>query len=351
VGLEFYQTPISSFPNPVRNGRETDYSIQQALPFPGKRQAMGRVARRSADMAGQNARALERQVAREVKTAYYTLYFARRDLEINSRTRDLLRDLITVANRRYEVGSGSQADILRAQTELTRLAADSLRLAGDLRVAEANLNTVLGRPAGQPFGDVPAIERDIPELSVYRLDSLAVANRPELRAMEAGIRMSEAELSSAEKDKLPDFMLRFMYMDMKMEPNAWSSMVGVTVPPALWSRGGYQSRIRESRINIRRSRADYQNERNQTVRDVHTAFETFQASRNVLNTYRTTLVPQAEQALESTMAAYSAGTTDFQALIDAERTLLQIRRDYQMAVTNYMTGVADLEWAAGVEIR
>jgi outer membrane protein, heavy metal efflux system len=349
VGLEFYQTPVGSFPNPIRNGRETDYSVQQNLPFPGKKDALGRVARNSADMTGQNVRALERQVAREVKTAYYTLYFAQRDREVNLRTQDFLRELIDITTRRYEVGGGKQTDILRAQTELSLLATENMRLAGNIRVAEANLNTVLGRFAGRPFGDIPAIEREMPDLNPDRLDSLAVANRPELRGMESGIRMNEAELSAAEKDKLPDFMLRFQYKDMKTEGDFWSSMVGVTVPPALWSRGGYESRIRESRINIRQARANYESERNNTLRDVHTAFETLQANRNVLNSYRSTLVPQAEQTLESTLAAYRAGTTDFPSLIDAERTLLEIQRDYQMAIANFMTSVAEVEWAAGME--
>ena len=351
VGLEFYQTPVGSFPNPIRNGRETDYSIQQTLPFPGKRAARGQAAQRSADMAGQAVRTVERQVAREVKTAYFALYFALRDVEINSRTQDFLQDLIAIATKRYEVGEGKQADILRAQTELSLLATENMRLTGTARVAKANLNTVLGRPAGQPFGVIPSIERPIPELPLAQLDSLAFSNRPELREMESRIRMGEAELAVAGKEKLPDFMLRFQYKEMKTEGDYWSSMVGVTLPQAFWSLNGYESRIRESRINNSRARADYENERNQTLLEVHTAFETFQANRNVLNSYRSTLIPQAEQTLESTLAAYRAGTADFQALIDAERMLLQIQRDYQMAISNYMTSVAEVEWASGVEIK
>jgi outer membrane protein, heavy metal efflux system len=350
AAIEFFQTPVSSFPNPLRNGQENDYSLQQELPFPGKKAAMGRSARAGVSMAVEGTRSLERQIAREVKAAYYSLYFARRTLAITVKNRELLRDLIEITTKRYEVGGGGQADILRAQTELSRLATETMRQKGDIRVAEAALNTVLGRQAGSPFGEISAIERDIPDLTIGRLDSLAAASRPELKGMEYGVKMNEAELTVAEKEKLPDFMLRLMYKDMTMTRDFWSSMVGVTIPQAYWSRKGYESRIREAHINIRRARADYENMRNMVFLDVHNAYETLRADREVVLSYRTTLIPQAEQTLESTIAAYRAGTADFLMVIDSARMLLETRRDYEMGITRFMTSQADLEFAVGMEM-
>ena len=42
VAFEFYQSPISAFPNPFKDQMEYDYSIQQMFPFPGKLGAMAR---------------------------------------------------------------------------------------------------------------------------------------------------------------------------------------------------------------------------------------------------------------------------------------------------------------------
>jgi len=42
IGVEFFQTPVESFPNPADDSMELDYFIQQMVPFPGKRSAMGR---------------------------------------------------------------------------------------------------------------------------------------------------------------------------------------------------------------------------------------------------------------------------------------------------------------------
>ena len=40
IGVEFYQAPVSSFPNPLKDQREIDYSVSQVIPFPGKLSAM-----------------------------------------------------------------------------------------------------------------------------------------------------------------------------------------------------------------------------------------------------------------------------------------------------------------------
>ena len=36
IGVEFYQAPVASFPNPVKDQMEYDYFIEQMIPFPGK---------------------------------------------------------------------------------------------------------------------------------------------------------------------------------------------------------------------------------------------------------------------------------------------------------------------------
>src|SRR5690606_4813911 len=37
VAVDFYNAPLSSFPDPLRRQEEIDWSVSQTLPFPGKR--------------------------------------------------------------------------------------------------------------------------------------------------------------------------------------------------------------------------------------------------------------------------------------------------------------------------
>src|SRR3990172_5723730 len=74
VGVEFFQTPIQSFPNPVADGMETDYVVQQMIPFPGKIANMAKAATSNADMSAENYNALKRKIIRDLKSAYFELY-------------------------------------------------------------------------------------------------------------------------------------------------------------------------------------------------------------------------------------------------------------------------------------
>src|SRR5450759_1339579 len=157
IGVEFYQTPIQSFPNPLKNGMETDYFIQQMIPFPGKLSAMGKAAENNAGMMDQGYKALERRIIRDLKSAYFELFHVQRKIQINAENQDLMKHFTEITRRQYEVGMGQQADILRAQTELSTLINEGVNLSKEKKVVESMINTTLSRPANAPLGYVPEV--------------------------------------------------------------------------------------------------------------------------------------------------------------------------------------------------
>ncbi len=351
VGVEFFQTPVQSFPNPVKDGMETDYFIQQMVPFPGKLSAMGRAAENSANMTDQDYQALERKVIRDLKSAYYELYLAQRKIQVNAENQDLLRKFVEIARKQYEVGMGSHHDILRAQTELSTLVNDGLVLVQEEKVVESMINTILSRPANAPLGTVPDIEADIPHWTFEQLRPLAIESRPELKSMNFGIEMTKADLSAARREYFPDLMVRFAYKKMNQtSPDFWDAMIGVSIPLAPWSSGQYTSRVEENEVNVRKAQNDYQNMLNMTLYEVQDALVKVQTSQSSVLLYKNTVIPQAEQTLESTLSAYQTGKTEFLMLIDAYRMVLMSRLDYYMAVMNYMSNQAQLEQAVGLSI-
>ncbi len=351
VGVEFFQTPVQSFPNPVKDGMETDYFIQQMVPFPGKLSAMGRAAENSANMTDQDYQALERKVIRDLKSAYYELYLAQRKIQVNTENQDLLRKFVEIARKQYEVGMGSHHDILRAQTELSTLVNDGLVLVQEEKVVESMINTILSRPANAPLGTVPDIETDIPQWTFEQLRPLAIESRPELKSMNFGIEMTKADLSAARREYFPDLMVRFAYKKMNQtSPDFWDAMIGVSIPLAPWSSGQYTSRVEENEVNVRKAQNDYQNMLNMTLYEVQDALVKVQTSQSSVLLYKNTVIPQAEQTLESTLSAYQTGKTEFLMLIDAYRMVLMSRLDYYMAVMNYMSNQAQLEQAVGLSI-
>ena len=352
VGVEFFQSPIQSFPNPLKNQMEMDYFIQQMVPFPGKLSAMGKAAEATAGMYNQGTKALERKILRDLKSAYYELYLVQRKIQINAENQDLMKRFVDIANKQYEVGMGKQPDILRAQTELSTLINDGLNLQKEKRATEAMINTILSRPANSPLGYVADIEADIPQWTFEQLRPLALEARPELKAMNFNIEMNKAEVSLSKREYFPDLMARVMYKDMAMTSNDfWSVMVGVSIPLSPWSKGKYTSRVQENELNVKRAEEDFSNMTNMTLFEVQDANVRVQTNQNLVLLYKNTVIPQAEQTLQSTIAAYQTGKTEFLMLIDAYRMVLMSRLEYHMSVMNYMASQAALEQAVGFDIR
>lgn len=363
IAVEFFQAPIPSFPNPLEDQMEVDYSLQQSFPFPGKiasRMAAGRSGTRVGEAEAEAAR---RRVIREVKTRYYELYLLDRRLEFNRDDQALMNRLIDIARRQYEVGMGRQTDILRAQTELTRLKTDSIALAQGRRAMEGMLNALLDRRTSRPVRVADTLR---PARIDWEPDQLILVLRehhPGLKAMRASVEMRKAERAMAGREFFPDIMVRGAYKDMLAPPpglhagapgDAWSIMVGMDLPLAFWSAPAYKAGAAQSRAALSQARHEYSDAENMASARAQEALLKARSSAELARLSRSAFLPQAQQALESSLAAYQGGRGEFLGLLDAYRMRLMARQDVETALMQLMVSQAELEEAIGLgldEIR
>ncbi len=352
VGVSFYQTPIQSFPNPVKDGMETDYFIQQMFPFPGKLSNMGKSAVNNAQMYEQQYKELENSIIEQLKSAYYELYFVQKKIDINKENQKLLNQMTNITAKQYEVGTGKQTDMLRAQTELSTLINDGVNLENEKRDSETMLNTSLNRPPTGSFPEITSIEDSIPDWNYDQLSELAFENRAELKAMQSNIKMNEAELESSKLEYYPDIMVQLMYKNMTgTTKDFWSTMVGVNIPIAFWSKDKYSGKIEENKININTAEEVYNSSKNMIASQVQNALIKIKSNKNLINLYKNTVIPQAQQTLQSALSEYQAGKSEFLMIIDAYKMVLMAKQDYYMAQMNYMQSQAQLEKAVGLSIN
>lgn len=358
VGVTFYQTPIQSFPNPIKDGMETDYYIQQMFPFPGKLGNMGKSAENNAEMFAQNYKELERYIIEQLKSDYYELYFVQKKIDLNKENQKLLNQLTGITAKQYEVGTGRQTDMLRAQTELSTLINDGVNLEKEKRNVETMLNTILNRPPDRTFPEIISVDDSISGLSdnqsslnYNKLSELAFNNRAELKAMQYNIKMNEAELAESKLEYYPDIMVQLMYKNMSgTTKDFWSTMVGVNIPLAFWSKDKYTGKVQENEINISSAQEQFNTAKNMISSEVQSALVKIESNKNLIELYRNTVIPQSQQTLQSTLAEYQTGKTEFLMVIDAYKMVLMVHQDYYMAQMEYMQGQAQLEKAVGLSM-
>ena len=144
LGVDFFQTPIKSFPNPLKNQQEIDYSVSQMIPFPGKLDAMAKPQHLHSVTEERRAESMELEVRRDVLSAYADLYSVEWRLKLIREDRVEVDHLLGAVRAGYEGGMGSQADLLRMESETARLDAEVLEAEQEGTEARAAMVSLLG---------------------------------------------------------------------------------------------------------------------------------------------------------------------------------------------------------------
>ncbi len=349
AGVEFYATPITSL-NPITDGMETDYFLQQMIPFPGKKGSMADAARAKADMTVQSTRATERGLIAETKKDFAMLYSAQRRIEVNDENLRLLDQIIVSARSKYSVGEAAQGDVLKAQVELARLQNERASLMQEVASAAAMLNSLRNLPNASPVGKIGTMAFDSLSIPLDSLLRLSVDNRPELQGMRYEIQMNRSELSASKKEWIPDLMVKGTYKQMRDQQDQWAAMIGINIPIAPWGIGKYSGKNEENEARLDESQESLLNMKNMVQSEVRDAYAKAQSRWQQINRYRMTILPQSEQSLNASLASYRIDKVDFLSLLDSYRTLEMFRMEYYMAIGEYLVSVASLEQAVGRDL-
>jgi outer membrane protein TolC len=122
----------------------------------------------------------------------------------------------------------------------------------------------------------------------------------------------------------------------------------MTLPWAV--AGKYRAKIAEETAGRARAGAEVEAVRNETVSLVRDVFLKLNTAQSLIDLYRSGIIVQAEQALESARIAYTTGRADFLNLIDAERRLRDVRLAADMALADWAEQRAELERVAGFDL-
>ena len=335
--------------------QENIFGAKQKFPFFGKRDLKAGVAAKEAEAVKASYEAVKQEVVRQVKLAFYQLFYVSTIIDITNDEKEILRRFEQIASVKYETGQGNQQNILKVQVEISRLQDKLLALTGVKQTADARLNTLLDRPSDKPLGKPAKPKfRDFFFIK-QQLFRIARENRQELKGGAARIEKSDAMLGLAKKDFYPDVTVGANYIEVDEGPlnfsdngkDAFNVMISVNVP--IW-RKKLSAQVSSASKMIKAQKNAYQNILNRTFFEVEDNLFKIQTARETVRLYRNVLIPQAEQSLRSAEAGYVTGTVNFLDLLDAERILLKIQFGYWQAYTNYLKRIADMERSVGMEL-
>ena len=327
------------------------FGLSQNLPFPGKLALKSDIASRSAEMSEQALRAKERELVARLKQAYYDLFLVHKAIQIHHEQVELLRQFVEIANAKFRTGKGSQADVLKAQVELSVLHQQLPVLEQRRETAAALLNTLRDRNLISPLG-IPQEPSLMPlDTTIDDLHGLALNARPELKAAELAVRHSEQSRALAQRQYYPDFNVAFQRFQNFQANDGFGAYVAMTIPFAFWTKPKYDAGVQEAVASVEAARAQRHTLENLTRFQVTDLLAKVRASEQVATLYHTTILPQAVQNLEAARVGYRTGKGGFLDLIDAQRAWRGFQHEYYRALVEREHRLAELEQVIGTDLN
>jgi len=336
--------------------------LMQMLPLGGKLSLAGRVAGAQAAATGERVRDVLWELRSQTAMAFYDLYATDRQLEVARETLRLLQDIARTAESMYRVGEGRQADVLRAQVEIARMAEDTLRMQAMRQTMAARLNALLNRDVANDVATpaLPAFPDSAPARSW--LDSLGTSGRPMIRAGLEDVRAADASVTLARRELLPDLQVGVQYGRARMlssmdasgaimpgnTENMGSLMIGASIP--IFARDRQLQMRNEADAMKAMAEADVASMRAETRGRIGEAYADLMRARKLARLYRSTVLPQAEATVASALSAYRVGTVDFMTLLDDRMTVNRYRQELSTLEADEGKAWAELEMLTAREL-
>ncbi len=343
--------PLASSPFNREDMTMKMIGLSQRLPFPGKRGLRKEVASKDAEAIEQGYHETVNRIVHNLKTAYFDLGLTREIIKLVEKNKQTLAHFLHIAEERYQVGQGSQADVLKAQTQVSRMQDRLLGLARERPVFEAELIRTLGRSTkGEIPLPMPLYIQEAP-LMLETLQQEALAQRPQLLALQSLIARNEKSIDLARRAYYPDFDVRLSYgqRDNMLDGTRRDDMVSMTVAVNLpvWRSNKIEPRIMESQAMRDQTVNLYQAQNNEIVARLRQQIAIAEQSLKSVKLYQTAILPQAKLAVESALAAYQVNRVDFLTLLDNQMTVFDYETNLITAMANYNKALAEIDLLVG----
>jgi cobalt-zinc-cadmium efflux system outer membrane protein len=314
-------------------------ALSQEIVTSGKLRLGRAVARWEVQQARHRWEAQRRRVLNDVRAGYYEVLLAQEMIELNEQLVDIGQKGVDVTEQLRPV-EVSEADVLQARIEAETARLGLAEARNRHQAAWRRLAAVLGRPEMEPAALAGDLESGLPKLTWEDTLKRLLAQSPQIAQARAGTERARYELARQYAERVPNVEVGTA---VKHDDGSHFTVADVEllVPLPLYDRN--QGNIIKARAEL--SAAN--NELRRTELDLRdrlaAAFEQYANAREKVETYRRTILPDAERSLELTRKAWRLGEWGYLTLLTAQRTYFSVNLDY-------LDSLREL-WARSVELE
>jgi len=319
-------------------------ALSQRLPWSGKRQLQRDYARYQANASENSIQISQLVVIEMARSAFAKWYYVHAALKINERNQSLVKEFKNIAEIKYSTGKVSKQDVLQSEMEILLLQQEAIRLNRERFDIRASLNQLLNR-AADDFIPLPENISYVPHsLDSASLLKEAQSNHPELLMLAQQIAAEKASVALADKTGYPDFTVSAAYNGI-MDPDEKRLQLGVAVNIPFGSK--VSAKKRESRARLKQKQWQQQSLRNTLQSQLEQYLAQLQESQQLLQLYKDSLLPLAQESFTTAKQDYETGRGDFLSLIATEKNLEKTLLMQERILTDYYQRLAQLDRVIG----
>lgn len=306
------------------------------------------VARQESALTDADIAAVERQVRRFVRDAYFALAHARGATARRTETLRLAERLQGIARARFEAGDIPQLEVTQAELEVARAQADLGVAQQEEKVALSDVNALLNEPATTDWDLGDALTALPPALPLEELLLRAGTSNAKIARASQEVNVQRSQTSLLRAERIPNLGLQ-LGADLNSPPEFQIGGRGqISVELPLFSRN--QGEIAQSVANERALEGQLAASRRAVDARVESAYFDLEARRTQAQLYRDKLLPSSQRLEEMAEESYRAGKANILTVLGAQRDVQQVERDYLDSLQATQAAFAQLEEAVGAPL-
>jgi outer membrane protein TolC len=313
--------PVDTFSFTQEDMTQFMVGVSQMVPGGDKRRLASRRTSVEADRMRSELAEARLQITREVSLAWLDLYYPRQALELLGRIEQEISRQVEWASVALASGGLSQADALAARLTREYVIDQQAELQRDEARARLQLARWVGEaaarpPAGGPLPAAPAMDPASREA--------ALRSHPELDTLAQAVALARAETDLARESYKPDWSVDMGYgLRGGGRTDMFSVQVGVELP--IFPKQRQDRRVAARLAAAEGAESELEDRRRQLAARLGAALADWQAADRRVAHFDATLIPLAQRRVDSALAAYRTGKTEFAAVVEARRAELEAR--------------------------
>ena len=322
-----------------RDTSTTTVTLSQALELGGKRGARIEVAEAGQAVARLELERQRNSLRAEVIQAFHAALRAQTALELAQQSQALTERGLRVVDGRVRAGQSSPVEATRAQVQLAQAEAAVRRARTERGVANQALARLTGSAEARfdrldasnlSPGPAPQTERLLAK----------VEQTAEWRLAAAQIERGDASLGSEKAQRIPNLTVS-LGSQYSREDRERVNVVGLSMPLPLFDRN--QGNVLAAARRADQAR-DLRNAVDLRLRsETRSALEQWGTAMGEVQAYDRTILPAAQQAVDTATRGFEMGKFAFLDVLDAQRTLIEARGLYLEALAQATDARAQVE--------